>query len=357
MRDQRRLPHADRALDERREPEAPEPELLNLQRTAGNAAVSRLLSRQGVTSLGMRKPPTLGDLTAGVNADYSAAMGVVYKWFDEHAREAQGGGGGFIQSVPELVAMASDLPFTKADGAAAVVHDTVKPGELELGLRERAKTIGVRLLDHRDMSDVAGRESEIQAALKNLDRIPTSVTFGGDSARVTATITGTVTAEAKVGGAKIEAEGSPGGAKATVSGSGGSAGVEVSDKAVKAELKAGDFVTVEGEIAKQADGSMGWRAEIAIGTLGTMVTPEDVAKVMGGAQETFSQSAGALVRGLGDPDTLAVHGGALAGAVSEVAEKARKSAAQARSGWSVGARVEGGAAGGVSGSVTLTWVF
>ena len=149
------------------------------------------------------------------------------------------------------------------------MHDTVKPGELELGLRERAKTLGVRLLDHRDMSDVAGRESEIQAALKNLDRIPTSVTFGGDSARVTATITGTVTAEAKVGGAKIEAEGSPGGAKAKVSGAGGSAGVEVSDKGVKAELKAGDFVTVEGEIAKQADGSMGWRAEIAIGTLGT----------------------------------------------------------------------------------------
>ena len=106
-------------------------------------------------------------------------MSAVYKWID--------GLGTPTQSVPELVAMASDLPFTKADGSAAAVHDVVKPGELEIGLVERAKHNGVQLVAHRDMSDIAGRESEISAALKNLGRIPTSVTLGGDGARVTAT--------------------------------------------------------------------------------------------------------------------------------------------------------------------------
>jgi hypothetical protein len=311
--------------------------------------VSNALLAREVTGLGMRKPPTTIDLVAGVNADYTAAMGAVYKWFD--------GLGTPAQSVPELVAMASDLPFAKGDGSAAVVRDVVKPGELQIGIGERAKRNGVQLLAHRDMSDVAGRESEISAALKNLDRIPTSVSFGGDGARITASISGTVSGELKSGDTTLSGEVSPSSAKVEASRPGGSASVEIGDKGVKATLKAGDWVTVEGEVEKQAGGAVGWRAEIAIGTLGTLVTPEDVAKVMAGAQETFSQSAGALVRGIKDPTVIKEHGGALATAVGEVAEKAKTSAAAGRSGWSAGVRVDGDGSGGVSASVTLTWVF
>src|SRR5215211_3610639 len=100
------------------EPEQREPERLP-------SGVSNALLAREVTSLSMRKPPTTADLVAGASADYTAAMAAVYRWLD--------GLGTPVQSVPELVAMASDLPFAKADGAAAVVRDVVKPGELEIG--------------------------------------------------------------------------------------------------------------------------------------------------------------------------------------------------------------------------------
>jgi hypothetical protein len=54
---------------------------------------------------------------------------------------------------------------------------------------------------------------------------------------------------------------------------------------------------------------------------------------------------------------LAAYGGPLKTAVTEVAEKARKSAGQTKPGWSVGVGVKGDKSGGYTGTVTLTWVF
>lgn len=115
-------------------------------------------------------------------------------------------------------------------------------------------------------------------------------------------------------------------------------------------------MAVRGSVAKKAGGAVAWKAEIAIGTLDELVTPADVAKVMQGAQETFSGCAGEMLRGIGDPDTIARHGLPLKDAVSEVAEHARKSAA-ARPGWSVGLQARGDDGGGFSAGVTLAWVF
>src|SRR5919112_5432241 len=89
------------------EPEPEEP----VRRPAG---VSNALLAREVTSLSMRKPPTTADLIAGASADYAAAMSAVYAWLD--------GLGTPVKSVPELVALASDLPFKRADGTAATVH-------------------------------------------------------------------------------------------------------------------------------------------------------------------------------------------------------------------------------------------
>ena len=78
---------------------------------------------------------------------------------------------------------------------------------------------------------------------------------------------------------------------------------------------------------------------------------------MAGAQETFSTSGAALLRDRSVEGAIK-HGGPLKDAVTEVAEKAKKSAGQAKSGgWSVGAGVKGDKSGGYSGTVTLTWVF
>jgi hypothetical protein len=359
-----------------------DPAVLALQRSAGNAAVARLLARDATFS--PFKPgatPGMGgplDLTKGVGADYDAASSAVRTWFAKLAADARSSEGGLLQSVPELVAAAGQLPFSKADGTQAVVKDVVKPNETELGLREQARHEGVRLLDHRDPSDAAGVRSETQAILANLGAIPTEISFGGDNAKITATISGKVTGEIKAGGVKVEGEASGDGASATVSvpgggkveghvsgeGAGGSvsapgakAGFDVTGKGIKAQVKAGDLVTVDASITRDAaSGTVTWQAEISIGTIGKLIMPEDVAKVFKGAQDTFSKSAGELVHNLDDPAKVKQHGAALAGAISDVVEKAKKSASQ-KAGWRVGAELKGDSLGGVSGSITLTWVF
>jgi hypothetical protein len=86
--------------------------------------------------------------------------------------------------------------------------------------------------------------------------------------------------------------------------------------------------------------------------------PEDVAKVFKGAQDTFAKSAGELVRNRDDPAKVKEHGGALAEAVKNAVVKAQKSAAQAKKpGWRIGGEIKGDPSGGVSGSITITWVF
>jgi hypothetical protein len=307
----------------------------------------------------MRRPKwrdDVGDLS--VAADSKAAMDVVLAWFDrEAALVRQREGGSFIQSVAELVYIAGSLRFRRRDGTDASVREIIPANELELGLRTRARVQGVQLLEHRALSDAAGLKAEITAIMRNLGKVPTEITLGGDSARVTASIFGKVSATMKSGETTLEGEATPSSASVTAKRPGGSAGVALEDKKVRAEIRAGDLVTVTGEVTRAADGSASWTAELAIGTLGGVITPADVAAVMKGAQDTFEQSALELVRGIDDPATIKAHGGPLASAVGDTVEKARKSAAQAKPGWSAGLRAGSSDVGGLSASVTLTWVF
>jgi hypothetical protein len=371
LNERERLEEDERPAHRRGAPAPPEPRLLQLQRSAGNVAVTRLLQRE---SLRMRTP----DVKATDSA-YDAAMRAVDRWFDPVAAEVrQREAGSPIQSVAELVWIACELEFTDDAGRTAKVRDQVKPAALEDYLRRRAKHQGIELLEHRAMADVRGVQAEAMAILGNLGRIPTQATFGGDDNHITISLTGTVTAEAQLGAVKLEGEGSPGGVsgKATVKGrvgeleahgsgegvgaslktpGGTKVGVDIG-KGAKAELKAGDFVTVKGSVQPEGEGKVSWSAQITIGTLGDVITPADVAKVMNGAQETFSKSGAALMRDR-SLEGLVEHGGPLKTAVTDVAQKARKSAGQGKPGWSVGVGVKGDKSGGVSGTVTLTWVF
>lgn len=356
------------------EPAPPEPDVLALQRASGNAAVARLLQREPVDSLRMRSPqvkaPDLG---------HSAATQAVLTWFDRVAAEVRTREAGSpVQSVAELVHVASQLPFTKPDGATGKVSEIYKPADVETILRERARTAGITLLEHRKMDDPRGVAAEASAILANLGRIPTEATWGGDAGRITVSLGGSVTAQAKVGGLKLEGEGSSEGVtgKASIKGNvgeleahgskegvgaslktpgGTKAGIDLG-KGVKAEVKWGDLVTVKGSVKPEGEGKVSWSAQITVGTLGNVITPAEVAKVMAGAQETFSKS-GAVLLEQRSVEAVAEHGGPLKDAVKEVAEKARKSAGQAKPGWSVGVGAKGDKDGGISGSVTLTWVF
>jgi hypothetical protein len=128
-------------------------------------------------------------------------------------------------------------------------------------------------------------------------------------------------------------------------------------KGIKAEVKAGDLITIKGSVVPEGEGKVSWSAQITISTLGgNVIGAEDIAKVMGAAQDTFAASGGALVNDLGVESVMA-HGPLLKKAVTDVAEKAKKSAAQHKGGVSVGATVKGDKSGGYSGAVTFTWVF
>jgi hypothetical protein len=359
----------------------PEPALLSLQRGAGNAAVTRMLARD--VSFNPIRPearPNPLDPTAAaqaVLADHDAATQAVRDWFDAFSQPHRESGN-VPGSIPELVAQACALPVTLKDGTKATVRDKGPPPVVEEHLRARARTLGLRLTEHRDASDVAGVRSELDAVLANLGAIPTSLTLGDDDAKVTASLSGKITGEAKIGGAKVEVEGSSEGVEGSVStpggggkvtgkvgpeGGGGSVtvpgakfGLEVGGKGIKAEVKAGELLTVNGSLTREADNVIAWKAEVSIGTIGKLIMPEDVAKVLKGTQDTFSKSAGELIHNLDDPVKVKEHGGALAGAVSDALEKAKKSATQ-KPGWRVGAELKGDSAGGLSGSVTFTWVF
>ena len=349
---------ADEPADRRerqREPAPAEPALLALQRSAGNAAVAGLLARD-FSPYAAAAPPVLfgpGALSPGLMADEAEAGRIAFTWFD-----AQTKGGVTAQSMAELVHGASEQPFTLKDGGQAKVGDKVKPADLEVMLRGRAKHFGVTVPEHREARDLPGMKSELDAILANLGAIPTEITLGGEDLKVTASIFGTVKGEAKIGPAKVEGEVSSEGVEGSVKVPGATLKGSVGEKGPKASLKLGDLLTIDGGLSPKADGSVDWRAEISIGTIGKLIMPAEVAKVFKGAQDTFGKSAGELARNLDDPAKVKEHGGELAGAVADAVEKAQKSAAQAsKPGWRVGAELKGDGAGGVSGSITLTWVF
>jgi hypothetical protein len=236
-------------------PEIPFPErtVLALQRAAGNQAVARFRLRQPNLTVSDRQ---------------AVASERVLTWFTALAREIrQTEPGTPVQSVPELVYMAGELDLEQGK-----VRDRMKPSAIEDLIRRSAREQGVELLEHRDLADVRGVQAEATAILGNLGRIPTELTFGNSNENITISIGGKVTANVGAfrlegetlphggakGGAKIkgnagevEIHGSPEGAGASFKRGQTKVGVGLG-KGVKAEVKAGDFVTVKGRSRPRA---------------------------------------------------------------------------------------------------------
>ncbi len=103
-------------------------------------------------------------------------------------------------------------------------------------------------------------------------------------------------------------------------------------KGVKAEIKVGDLVTISGGLqpASRRHASAG-RRDLEIGTIGKLIMPEEVAKVFKGTQKTFAKSAGELVRNRDDPAKVKEHGGALAEAVTKRSRRPRRARSSPRS--------------------------
>ena len=349
--------------------------VLTLQRQIGNAAVSQLIQRDTPFAFNpiAPKPPSLRPDMNQLMADYTAASDAVNAWF---AKTTQAAGNTTLLTVAELVAEARRLTFTGKDGKPHSVSEQLKVGDAETMIRVQAKARGVALIEHRDMADAKGVQSELAAVLENLGGLPSSLKLGGDSANLELHIAGKVTGELAMGGAKLKGEGSAEGGEATVELPGGTeigakggpegggvsvkrpgwkAGVDVTSKGAKAELKAGDL-TIKGSVSK-AEGGVEWSADIQFGRLGQFVTPAEIAIVMQGASTTFGKTAEAMAKGANDPKALLEHGGAVKDAVSSAVEKAKKSAEQHKPGWQLGATAKGSPTSGTSVMFTLTIVF
>jgi hypothetical protein len=112
-------------------------------------------------------------------------------------------------------------------------------------------------MEHRDLSDSEGTKKETLAALANLgSKVPDKLEFGGDDQKLTITLGGKVTGEAKLGGVKVEASGGPDGeVEGSASGKvgGGKGSVSVSEKGVKGSLDLGDLIKVTGSVQKKQD--------------------------------------------------------------------------------------------------------
>src|SRR5262245_50327639 len=209
-------------------------EVLALQRQAGNTAVARMLQRDDAppftyvrpgSPLSMRPTKSPFDYSQVVlPPGHGEAVSAVVDWFAKSAAEITSGrSAGFLLAVPELVRWARELSI-QVEGKAGKVGDHMNPAEVETLLRAEAKRHGVRLLEHRSLTDKGGARSELAAIMENLGRIPTQLELGGDSAKLTLSIAGKATGELSLGkGGKLEAEGSAEGGELTYTAPGGKA--------------------------------------------------------------------------------------------------------------------------------------
>ena len=259
-----------------------------LGRPTGSAGVRRTAVRPAPEEAGASQ----------LKADYPAASDAVNAWF---AKTTQAAGNTTLLTVAELVAEARRLTFTGKDGKPHSVSEQLKVGDAETMIRVQAKARGVALIEHRDMADAKGVQSELAAVLENLGGLPSSLKLGGDSANLELHIAGKVTGELAMGGAKLKGEGSAEGGEATV------------------ELPGGTEIGAKGG-------------------------PE-------------GKTAEAMAKGANDPKAPLEHGGAVKDAVSSAVEKAKKSAEQHKPGWQLGATAKGSPTSGTSVMFTLTIVF
>jgi hypothetical protein len=270
----------------------PAPALLELQRSAGNAAVARVLARETAADspLMFAKPPSvLGGPNTFLTYRPKLAPEVeqaVDRWLNQQAAGIK-----IVLlegriSMPEVV----DRIRRSVPEAAEASPEAIRSRVIEI--------VGV-VPETRGRPDLGGRKAEQEARISNLfPTPPTSVTFGGSQTSVTVGIsgaelkTGKVTTKAgKEGG---EAELKEGDVKVGVSGK-----WDGSEFALKTEVGGVKF---DSKVHRKGDG-WGWTGGLVIPLAGDEVDElPDVGAAVGGAHTAIAESLGHLQGGgsLGD---------------------------------------------------------
>ena len=274
----RRLRREDEREDEREpdsaRPPAP-PALLELQRSAGNAAVARVLARQPLTGPSLQyRPPTLEPAVETAVDRFLTAQATGIKIVMLEGRI----------SMPEVI----DRVRREVPEAANAAPEAI---------RGRVYQIVGAVPESQGKPSLGSRQAEQRSRISNLFPIPpTSVTFGGSQTSVTIGISG---AELKTGGVKVkagkegpEAELKEGGAKVGVSGK-----WDGSEFGLKTEVHGVKF---ESKVHRKGEG-WGWTGGLVIPIAGDEVDElADIAAAVGGAHTAITESLGHL-QGGGSP--------------------------------------------------------
>jgi len=300
------VPDEERA-NEAREPAVPAPpataSILALQRSAGNAAVARMLARAptdapvlpGLTD--PKKPllPGLGgapalsqdELPAGVQMAVDTHLDVLFQSYLQKSLEG-------TLSVPEVVAEVRQ----KVPQAASV------PGAALAGIvrTHRFSMASFKIPEERKKVDSAGLGKQAEAAIANaLPSVPTSVFLSGAGGSLRLSISG-AQVKTKIGGATVKVDAGKEGAEAEVKK--GDASVAASaawsgkEFAIKTDVKG---AKLEGKVAKDDTKGWGWSASLVMPLMGDEIDVlPDLQKVIGEAHGAIAEVV-AHVQGGGDP--------------------------------------------------------
>lgn len=265
------------------------PSLLDLQRSAGNAALARVLARQetGPVSLQFTQPaPVVGGLNPFLTYQGSKLAPDVERAVDAWLTEQKTGIGIQIgrgaTSVPEIIDQVRRHVPLAADAKAEAI-------------RARMDVILGPVPATRTTPSLAGQKAEQEARISNLfPTPPTSVTFGGSQTSVTVGISGAelkaqpgITVKADKDGAGAELK--KGDVKLGASGK-----WDGSEFGLKTEVGGVKF---ESKVHHKGDG-WGWSGGLVIPLSGDEVDElPDVSAAVGGAHTAIAESLGHLQAG------------------------------------------------------------
>jgi hypothetical protein len=259
----------------------PSASVLDLQRSAGNAAVSRVLARQpvgaplaGPSLAPVWTPPTLPLMVEAAVDDWLKDQRAILTMDIAQGRV----------SMPEIV----DRVRRSVSAAASASPEAI---------RWRVNAIYGAVPETRGKPTLGGQKAEMESKIANLfPKVPTSVTFGGGTQSLTLGINGAeiklpgTTYKATPGGPSVEIK--EGEAKTTVSGSwdGKSFGIKTDVQGVK----------LEGKVKRDGE-KWTWSAGLTLPLAGEEVDEyPDLEKVVTDTHAAVSETVG-YVRGGGNP--------------------------------------------------------
>ena len=263
--------------------------MLDLQRSAGNAAVARVLAREPAADAPRAVPKPASVLGANPFLNYQPPKlpADVERAVDTWLTDQKSGIGIQIgrgaTSMPEVIdQVRRHVPAANDANPEAI--------------RWRVEAIVGPVPATRRKPDLGGQKAEQESRISNLFPIPpTSVTFGGSQTSIKVGISG---AELKAGKGALKVTADKEGAEAEVKGNGAKVGVsgkwDGSEFALKTEVGGVKF---ESKVHHKGDG-WGWSGGLVIPLSGEEVDElPDVSAAVGGAHNAIAESLGYLQGG------------------------------------------------------------